>query len=187
MVSHHRRNGQLSLSFTEELIEQSFVETVTIACVSNEVGGDLVGNAEWTFPSAQFSSRQESTQKRHKSSAIPLTDSPPNVTEVALDGRTALIATAMNGSPLPTAGFPTRCRLWSLWVCVGHKMAPRLELTTWEAADGYWIPRGWSKKRQSRSRQVDVPRHTTISAGLTPVAGIALAVGRYRRGTCQHQ
>ena len=76
-------------------------------------------------------------------------------TEVALDGRTALIATAMNGSPLPTRhGFPARLIVSGLYGYVSAtKWLSRLELTTWEAADGYWIPGDGRKKRQSRSRQ----------------------------------
>ena len=117
------------LSFTyEELIEQSTtVETVTIACVSNEIGGDLVGNAEWQgIPLStilQQAGVNAGATQIFSHSVDGFTAGMP--TEVALDGRTALIATAMNGSPLPTRhGFPARLIIsWSLWVCVGHKMA----------------------------------------------------------------
>ena len=170
------------LSFTyEELVEQSTtVETVTIACVSNEVGGDLVGNAEWQgIPLStvleQAGVNAEATQI-FSHSVDGFTAGMP--TEVALDGRTALIATAMNGSPLPTRhGFPARLIVSGLYGYVSAtKWLSRLELTTWEAADGYWIPRGWSKEAPIKiTSRIDVPQRTTISAGLTPIAGIALS------------
>ncbi len=51
-----------------------------------------------------------------------------------------------------------------------------LELTTWEAFDAYWVPRGWAKeapvKLQSR---IDVPRGGRVTAGEVAVAGVAWA------------
>jgi hypothetical protein len=57
------------------------------------------------------------------------------------------------------------------------KWLEEIELTTWDAFDGYWIPRGWSKtgpiKTQSR---IDYPRRGELVNG-TPavVAGVAWA------------
>ena len=170
------------LSFTyEELIEQSTtVETVTIACVSNEIGGDLVGNAEWQgIPLStilQQAGVNAGATQIFSHSVDGFTAGMP--TEVALDGRTALIATAMNGSPLPTRhGFPARLIISGLYGYVSAtKWLSRLELTTWEAADGYWIPRGWSKEAPIKvTSRIDVPQRKTISAGLTPIAGVALS------------
>ena len=170
----------LSITY-EELIEQSTtLETVTIACVSNEVGGDLVGNAEWQgIPLStileQAGVNAEATQI-FSHSVDGFTAGMP--TEVALDGRTALVATAMNGSPLPTRhGFPARLIVSGLYGYVSAtKWLSRLELTTWEAANGYWIPRGWSKEAPIKiTSRIDVPQRTTIAAGLTPIAGIALS------------
>ena len=169
------------LSFTyEELIEQSTtVETVTIACVSNEVGGDLVGNAEWQgIPLStvleQAGVNAEATQI-FSHSVDGFTAGMP--TEVALDGRTALIATAMNGSPLPTRhGFRrASSSLVSMGMC-----RPQNGFHALNSPPGsgrrYWIPRGWSKEAPIKiTSRIDVPQRTTISAGLTPVAGIALS------------
>ena len=170
------------LSFTyEELIEQSTtVETVTIACVSNEVGGDLIGNAVWQGIPLNTILEQAGVNAGATQilshSVDGFTAGMP--TEVALDGRTALIATAMNGSPLPTRhGFPARLIVSGLYGYVSAtKWLTRLELTTWEAADGYWISRGWSKEAPIKiTSRVDVPQRQTVPAGLTPIAGIALS------------
>ncbi len=54
------------------------------------------------------------------------------------------------------------------------KWLAEIELTTLEAFDAYWVPRGWSKlapiKTQSR---IDVPQAGSVRAGTVPVAGVA--------------
>ena len=98
----------------------------------------------------------------------------------ALDGRTALVAYAMNGEPLPAAhGYPARLVVAGLYGYVSAtKWLREIELSTWDGFDGYWIPRGWSKdgpiKTQSR---IDVPR-ADVRAGRVTVAGVAWAPGR---------
>jgi hypothetical protein len=78
-------------------------------------------------------------------------------------------------------GFPARLVIPGLYGYVSAtKWLSEIELTTWDAFDGYWIPRGWSKegpiKTQSR---IDVPRSgANVSAGPTPVAGVAWAPTR---------
>jgi hypothetical protein len=58
------------------------------------------------------------------------------------------------------------------------KWLREIEITTWEAFDGYWVPRGWSKtgpvKTQSR---IDVPSDD-VASGRIVVAGVAWATGR---------
>ena len=100
-------------------------------------------------------------------------------TDVALDGRTAMVVYAMNGEPLPARhGFPARLVVAGLYGYVSAtKWLREIELTTWEDFDGYWIPRGWSKegpiKPQSR---IDVPRGgVDLAAGPQPIAGVAWA------------
>src|SRR5690606_19227354 len=81
-------------------------------------------------------------------------------TEVALDGRNALIAVAMNGEPLPVVhGFPARLIVPGLYGYVSAtKWLEEIELTTWEAFDAYWVPRGWSKEGPVKTAsRIDVP------------------------------
>ena len=165
----------------DELVEASTeVETVTIACVSNEVGGNLVGNATWQgVRLADVLKRagiQQGASQIVGHSVDGFTAGMPTAT--ALDGRVALIATAMNGTPLPQRhGFPARLIVSGLYGYVSAtKWLSRIELTTWEATEGYWIPRGWSKEAPVKlTSRIDVPQRSSISAGLTPIAGIALS------------
>lgn len=154
---------------------------VTISCVSNEVGGDLVGNALWTGVRLvevldQAGVQPEATQIVGRSvdgwtSGFP--------TEAAYDGRDPLIAVGMNGEALPARhGFPARLIVPGLYGYVSAtKWLSEIELTRWEDFDSYWVPRGWSKegpiKTQSR---IDHPRRgERISAPDAVFAGVAWA------------
>ena len=154
---------------------------VTISCVSNQVGGNLVGNAKWTgvrlvelLDSAGV--HPDATQIVGRSVDGWTAGFP---TAVAYDGRDPLLAVGMNGAPLPPAhGFPARLIVPGLYGYVSAtKWIEEIELTTWEDFDGYWIPRGWSKegpiKTQSR---IDTPRsRRDITGSPAVLAGVAWA------------
>ncbi len=138
-------------------------ELVTLSCVSNEVGGNLVGNAAWQgVRLATLLDRagvQAGATQIVGRSVDGFTAGFP--TEVGLDGRTALVAVAMNGEPLPAEhGFPARLVVAGLYGYVSAtKWLDGIQLTTWEDFDGYWVPRGWSKEGPIKTAsRIDVPR-----------------------------
>ncbi len=168
-----------------ELIGMGLVETpVTLSCVSNKVGGHLVDNAVWRgVPLADVLNRagvqRGATQIVGRSvdnwnSGFP--------TELAFDGRTALVAVAMNGDPLPAEhGFPARLVIAGLYGYVSAtKWLEEIRLTTWEGFDSYWVPRGWAKRGPIKTQsRIDVPRRDSrVRAGRVAVAGIAWAPTR---------
>jgi DMSO/TMAO reductase YedYZ molybdopterin-dependent catalytic subunit len=175
---------EVELSFDALLDMDRIAEYVTLACVSNEVGGDLVGNALWSgVPLRDLldlaGASAEATQIVGRAVDGWTAGFPTNVID---DGRPAMVAVTMNGEPLPVKhGFPARLIIPGLYGYVSAtKWLAEIELTTWEAFDGYWIRRGWAKegpiKTQSR---IDVPRAgASIAAGRTPVAGAAWAPTR---------
>jgi DMSO/TMAO reductase YedYZ molybdopterin-dependent catalytic subunit len=168
-----------------ELLGKPLVERwVTLACVSNEVGGDLVGNARWLgWPVrellAQARPRADADMVLSRSfdgwtAGTPLT--------ALTDGRDALLAIGMNGSPLPAKhGFPVRLVVPGLYGYVSAtKWVTELKVTRFAQDQGYWTPRGWSAfgpvKTASR---IDVPRSgREVKAGLVAVAGVAWDTGR---------
>ncbi|MDQ3493743.1 MAG: molybdopterin-dependent oxidoreductase [Chloroflexota bacterium] len=182
---HGMVDREVGLTYAE-LVALPLVERyVTIACVSNEVGGDLVGNALWTGVRlrevlAMAGVRSGATQVVGRAQDGWTAGFP---TEIGLDGgREALIAVQMNGEPLPRAhGFPARLIVPGLFGYVSAtKWLTEIELTTLEGFDAYWVPLGWSKLgpilTQSR---IDVPRRgATVPAGLVTVAGVAWAPHR---------
>ncbi len=173
-----------SISFDELLGLSTFEEFITLCCVSNQVGGNLIGNAKWQgVPIWHLINhagvKPEATQIVGRS-VDGFTVGFPR--DVAFDGRPALVAVGMNGEALPFKhGFPARLIVSGLYGYVSAtKWLQEIELTTWEGFDGYWIPRGWSKrgpvKVQSR---IDVPRRgSTVSPGRQPIAGVAWAQNR---------
>lgn len=164
----------------EELLALPLEESITtIACVSNNVGGDLIGNAVWLgYPIRELLARARpsadadmvlSTSVDGFTAGTPL--------EALTDDRDAILAIAMNGEPLPPEhGFPVRMIVPGLYGYVSAtKWVVDLEVTRFDQAQGYWTPRGWSAlgpiKLQSR---IDVPRSgRTLPAGETVIAGVA--------------
>ncbi len=167
----------------EELVQRASVVTpVTLSCVSNEVGAGLVGNAVWqgvplTELLDEVGVQAGATQIKSQSVDGWNCGFP---TDLAYDGRTALVAVAMNGEALPIEhGFPVRLVVSGLYGYVSAtKWLSTIELTTLEDFDGYWVPRGWSKygpiKTQSR---IDTPRSGgAVAVGTeTSIAGVAWA------------
>lgn len=180
---HGMVDRELALTY-EDLLERSFVEQdVTIACVSNEVGDDLVGNARWLGTSLRALLEEAGVQDAATQVVGRAVDgwTAGFPTAAAMDAREAMVVVGMNGEPLPARhGFPARLVVPGLYGYVSAtKWLTELELTTWEAFDAYWVPRGWSKegpiKTQSR---IDVPRAGDVEPGQVVVAGVAWAPTR---------
>jgi len=161
-----------------------FEQYVTIACVSNEVGGKLVGNAKWTGVRLRdvldiAGVQTAGTQLVARSSVSNFTAGMP--TAWVMDpAREPMIAFKMNDEPLPRIhGYPARLIVPGLFGYVSAtKWLTDLELTTLETFDGYWIPLGWAKEgpilTQSR---IDTPRGG-VAAGQVAIAGLAWAPDR---------
>ena len=161
-----------------------FEQYVTIACVSNEVGGKLVGNAKWTGVRLRdvleiAGVQTAATQLVARSSVSDFTAGMPTAWVMDPD-REPMIAFKMNDEPLPRIhGYPARLIVPGLFGYVSAtKWLTDLELTTLEAFNGYWINLGWAKDgpilTQSR---IDTPR-AGVAAGQVAIAGIAWAPDR---------
>lgn len=156
--------------------------TVTLSCVSNAVGDKYVGNAVWRgVPLTTILDRAGVQPAGTQIAGISVDDFDASFpTQLAYDGRTALLAVGMNGEPLPVVhGFPARLVVAGLY---GYVSAVKwIEEIRLVGADynAYWIPRGWSKlgpvKTQSR---IDVPRRSGLKAGQTRIGGVAWSPGK---------
>lgn len=157
---------------------------VTLMCVSNEVGGDLTGNAVWTgWPVRELlklagprpgADMVLSTSSNGWTAGTPLT--------ALTDDRSSLLAIAMNGQPLPFEhGFPVRLVVPGLYGYVSAtKWVTDLKVTTFAADEGYWTPRGWSARGPVKTQsRIDVPKAgDRVAAGRVAIAGIAWAQHR---------
>jgi DMSO/TMAO reductase YedYZ molybdopterin-dependent catalytic subunit len=172
------------VTFTfDELTNMDVVEhDITLTCVSNEVGGNLVGAARWLgVPLRDVLDRAGIDNTRADqilSTAVDgFTISTP--LKVALDGRNSLLAFGMNGEPLPREhGFPVRLVTPGLYGFVGStKWLEKLTLTTYDAREAYWTRRKWAIDAPIKlSSRVDTPRPlSTIKSGQVVIGGVAWA------------
>ena len=153
----------------EELLALPMVEAdVTLACVSNEVGGDLVGNARWLgVPVTDLLERavvDPAADQLVGRSVDGFTAGMP--LEAVLDGRDALVAVGMNGEPLPVRhGFPARLVVGGLYGYVSAtKWLRSLEVTRFDAFDAYWIRRGWARRGPVKEMaRIDVARPGVVA------------------------
>jgi DMSO/TMAO reductase YedYZ molybdopterin-dependent catalytic subunit len=172
------------LTYTmDDLLGRELIERdITLCCVSNQVGGDLVGNARWLGVSladllAEAGVDPSADQLVSRSSDGWTAGSP---TELVFDGRDAMIALGMNGAPLPVDhGWPARLVIPGLYGYVSAtKWLTELELTTFDAYDAYWITRGWSTPKPIKTAsRIDTPR-SKADSGTVVVAGVAWAQHR---------
>jgi len=181
---HGMVEREVTLDFATLLTGPLVERDVTLICVSNEVGGDLVGNARWLgLPIAPLLERAGPTADADmvlSTSSDGWTCSTP--LDVLTDGRDALFAVGMNGEPLPIEhGFPVRMVVPGLYGYVSAtKWVVDLEITRFDRAQGYWTPRGWSARGPVKTQsKIDVPKDgDRVRAGTVAVAGIAWAQHR---------
>ncbi|MFG2292798.1 molybdopterin-dependent oxidoreductase [Streptomyces sp. NPDC048603] len=179
----------LTLGFRELLARPLVERDITLACVSNEVGGPYVGNARWLgVPLADLlreagvrpPSRGGPADQLVARSVDGMTLGTP--VETVMDGRDALLAVGMNGEPLPFAhGFPVRMVVPGLYGYVSAcKWLRELRLTTFAAYDAYWVRRGWAERALVKTQsRIDTPGpFARLAAGPVMVAGVAWAQHR---------
>ncbi len=176
---HGMVDDEVTLTWDELLALPLDESVTTLACVSNEVGGDLIGNAVWLgYPIRELLARAAPSADADmvlSRSVDGFTASTPLT--VLQDDRNAILAVGMNGAPLPAEhGFPVRMVVPGLYGYVSAtKWVVDLEVTRFDAASAYWTDRGWSElgpiKLQSR---IDVPRQgQPVTAGDVVIAGVA--------------
>ena len=176
---------EISLTFEQLTALPVFEQYVTIACVSNEVGGELVGNALW-----------RGVHLRDVLAKAGVKDGATQIVGRSVDGftvgfptawamdpsRDPMIAVGMNGEPLPVEhGFPARMIVPGLYGYVSAtKWLAEIELTTLEAFDAYWVPLGWAKEAPILTQsRIDVPHDgARVTAGPVAIAGVAWAPDR---------
>jgi DMSO/TMAO reductase YedYZ molybdopterin-dependent catalytic subunit len=178
---HGLVDREMELSF-QELLDMPLVERrITLACVSNEVGGHYAGNATWLgvdttelFEQLGISSDADAVKS---TSVDGMTIGTP--LESLTDGRGSMIAVGMNGEPLPLAhGFPARMVVPGLYGYVSAtKWVTDIEVIRFSAFDAYWTSRGFSEQAPIKTfSRIDVPKSfARLQAGKNAVAGVAWA------------
>ena len=172
-------DNPISISFADLLAKPMVEHMATLTCVSNEVGGNLIGNALWLgYPIRDLLAEakpQAGADMLLSRSVDGFTAGSP-LSVVLDENRQSLVAVGMNGKPLPAEhGFPARLVVPGLYGYVSAtKWVTELKVTTFDADQGYWTPLGWSAKGPIKlESRIEVPTSGSVDAGTVAVAGVA--------------
>ena len=171
----------LQLSLDELRALPAHEAYVTFACISNEIGGKLIGNARWKgvplrtlLEMARFKPEARKVVLRSDdgySTGIPL--------ERCLQPQTFL-AYEMNGQELPNShGFPLRAVIPGYYGMKQPKWLTEIEVVA-DDYQGYWEERGWADEAVVKTlSRIDVPAHRAqVPVSGAPIGGIAFAGDR---------
>ena len=176
---------EITINFAELQARQLEQHMVTLTCVSNEVGGDLIGNASWTGARLDALLAEAGPAEGADCVLSTSVDGFTCTTPLAVltDGRDALLAFGMNGEPLPVEhGFPVRMVVPGLYGYVSAtKWVTDLQVTRFADVTAYWTERGWAPQGPIKTAsRIDVPRSPAqFSEGeQVTIAGVAWAQHR---------
>jgi DMSO/TMAO reductase YedYZ molybdopterin-dependent catalytic subunit len=170
-------------TFDYDAIRQlpAFSDFYTLQCISNNVGGDLWGNAHWKGVRLQDLLTQAGLKAGARKVVFHAADDYTD--SIALEramNSLALLAYEMNGAPLEKAhGFPARLLIPNIYGMKNVKWVTRIEVVDFDFK-GYWQQRGWDDAAPYNvSSRIDVP-HTrdSLSTGEVPIGGVAFAGDR---------
>ena len=173
------RNAR-SLSLEDIMAYPAVTQALTLSCISNWVGGDLIGTSYWT--GARLRDVLEDLGLQPEAGALYLEAEDgfyeTVVAEDMMDERTLLVY-AMNGETLPVEhGFPLRIYIPNRYGMKQPKWIVRMEaIEAWRP--GYWVDRGWSMEARPHIVSViDTLAAEPDAEGIVPVGGIAWAGDR---------
>lgn len=178
---HGMVDRELVLTYRDLIAREVTQAWVTLNCVSNPVGGDLIGNAWWSGVRLADLLREAGVQPGADAVLQTSDDGWTCGTPLAAltDGRNAMLAVAMNGHPLPIDhGFPVRTIVPGLYGYVSAcKWVVDLEVTRFDEIEAYWTKRGWAEQGPVKiSSRIDVPADGgEIAASGGRVGGVAWA------------
>ncbi|ODU07211.1 MAG: molybdopterin-binding protein [Pseudonocardia sp. SCN 72-86] len=177
---HGMVGRETTLTF-DDLMARPLVErTVTMTCVSNPIGGDLVSTANFVGIDLRDLLRDVGVRPAADQIFTTSVDGwyTGTPTDVVMEpDRGAMLAVGMNGEALPPEhGFPVRMLVPGLYGYVSAcKWIVDMELTTFGARRGYWLERGWAQKAPIKTQsRIDRPAgFASVPAGRVTCAGIA--------------
>ncbi len=185
-------NTPLKLTLND-LEQMSVVEQYnTLECVSNYVGGNLIGTAQWTGVRLMDVLNMAGVQSSAQYVVFKSTDGYSvgiPMDRAMLEG--TLLAFEMNGVPLPAEhGYPLRAIVPGLYGMNNAKWITSIEVVN-DTYEGYWQQRGWAENAMYQTgstivipgnEQVDsvfgINGATDITLGMVPIAGLAFAGDR---------
>jgi len=152
----------------------------TLECVSNEVGGNLMSNAQWN--GVRLSALLQSAGLDPSADWIVFTCADGYTAAIPLSramNPNTIVAVRMNGSRLTTAhGFPARIVVPGLYGMFHAKWLTSIEARTGEFL-GYWQQKGWTNRGPIRTTAIiATPGDGTVLNGPGQIGGVAFAGDR---------
>ncbi len=170
-----------TLTYDELRAMPSVDQIVTLECISNEVGGDLISNAEWR--GVPLSDILERAGVGPDVVDISFAASDGYSESISLDrareGR-VLVAYLMNGVPLPPKhGYPARLIIPGFFGLKSVKWLTRIEPVD-KNIRGFWQQRGWTDQPEVKTMsRIDTPASGTVHAPQgVAMGGVAFAGDR---------
>jgi DMSO/TMAO reductase YedYZ molybdopterin-dependent catalytic subunit len=178
---HGMVDREVVLSYQDLLDREITEDWITLSCVSNPVGGDLIGNAWWS--GVRIAPLLKEAGVHPRADAVLQTSEDGwtcgTPIEALTDDRQAMIAFGMNGEALPLEhGFPARVIVPGLYGYVSAcKWVVDIEVTRFDRIQAYWTGLGWDEKAPLKmGSRIDVPRDgQDVPAGEVRVGGMAWA------------
>ncbi len=166
-----------SLSYQDMLALPRIQRALTLECISNPVGGNYLGNAEWTGAALKplLERARPLPQAAHAvlHAADGFSTGHP-VTRISKEEN--FLAYQMNGQDLPPDhGYPVRLFIPGKFGMKQPKWITRIELVN-HAYLGYWESQGWADdcERWAHARFTDLKEGAKISGKNFEITGYAL-------------
>lgn len=169
-----------SITFPDLLAYPAVTQPITLCCISNPAGGDLISTSNWTGVPLPVLLRMLGLGPEAKALVIRSADGfyETVMLEDMLDPRTLLVY-GMNGKTLPVEhGFPLRIYIPNRYGMKQPKWIVSMEAVE-HPGSGYWEDRGWSRDARPQILSIiDTVVKDHIENGKVPVGGIAWAGDR---------
>jgi DMSO/TMAO reductase YedYZ molybdopterin-dependent catalytic subunit len=169
----------LTLSLADLRALPSSTEYVTLECVSNNVGGDLMSTGSFTGVPLRDLLAMAGPRPSGTWAAFRARDGYAESLPMSLIGSAPelLVAYDLDGAPLPSAhGFPARILLPGHYGMKGPKWLDSIDLVDHESG-GYWEGQGWDHNAIVKTTaRIDAPANSDIvKLGAISLAGVAFA------------
>jgi DMSO/TMAO reductase YedYZ molybdopterin-dependent catalytic subunit len=168
------------LTLSDLMAYPTVTQAVTMSCISNRIGGDLIGTSNWTGARLRDVLKDLGLRPEAEELFIEAADGfhESVAMEDLMDPRTLLVY-GMNGETLPVKhGFPLRIYIPNRYGMKQPKWITRIEAIDHEGP-GYWVKRGWSAEARPQIVSViDAVTTDQVVDGKVPIGGIAWAGDR---------
>jgi DMSO/TMAO reductase YedYZ molybdopterin-dependent catalytic subunit len=152
---------------------------VTMECISNNVGGELMSTGSFTGVALRDLVALASPMPRGTWVAFKARDGYSESLPLSLiqGAPEILVAYELDGAPLPMShGFPARMIIPGRYGMKGPKWLDSIELSNQESG-GYWEQQGWDRNAVVKTTaRIDVPADGgLVKLGVVSVSGVAFA------------